>query len=50
MNEQIESQDPYTAYVNVKIVDLWYEVYLKELNKSAADKAVDDFKSFLQGV
>lgn len=50
-------QDPYTNYVNVKIVDLWFEVYLLELKtnninkaKELADRAVIDFKAFLQGV
>ncbi len=57
MTETIEVQDPYTSYVNVKIVDLWFDVYLLELKtnnqtkaKELADKAVKDFKDFLQGV
>ena len=56
MTEQEQVQDPYTSYVNVKIVDLWHEVYMHEYRsinkaeaKSSADAAVADFKSFLKG-
>lgn len=64
MAETIEVQDPYTSYVNVKIVDLWYETYIytikerstnivgsdSSIAKSIADQAVKNFKDFLQGV
>lgn len=52
----METQNPnqaYESYVNVKMIDLWVDMYqsAKGLDdpKAVADKAVSDFKNFLQG-